>query len=62
MSVVIDSADLDKLRSDLESAEKEIDRLCDLLADKDYIAMKARHNAGQLSWANMLDERETRAR
>lgn len=41
-------------------AADEIKHLRGLLADKDYIAMKAKYNAGQLSWANMLDEREKR--
>ncbi len=40
----------------------EIERLRSLLADKKYIAMKAKHNAGQHSWANMLDERKSRTK
>ncbi len=46
--------------ADIHKAADEIEHLRGLLADKDYIAMKSKHNAGQLSWANMLNERERR--
>ena len=41
--------------------QDEIENLRCLLADKDYIRIKAAHNAGQLSWFNMVNEREARA-
>lgn len=39
-------------------AADEIERLRGLLADEQYIRMKADYSRGQKSWANMINERE----
>jgi hypothetical protein len=52
---------VEDLRAFIAKRDAEIERLRDLLADKDYIRIKAAHNAGQLSWFNMVKEREARA-
>ncbi len=47
-----------RLVSEIARLTAELAEARGLLADKDYIAMKAKYNAGQLTWANMLKERE----
>lgn len=49
---------LNDVADEIEQAEKEIAQLRALLNDARYIQMKADYNNGQLSWANMIEERE----
>ena len=47
----------------IAAAKREgMERVWELIDDKDYISMKAKYNNGQLSWANMLGEREAAIR
>ena len=43
-----------------QCAADEIEHLRGLLADEQYIRMKADYSRGQKSWANMIEEREAR--
>lgn len=45
---------------DMVQAADEIEHLRGLLADEEYIRMRAAYARGEKSWANMINEREAR--
>ena len=47
-------------RNHVANLEREIERLRGLLADEEYIRMRAAYARGEKSWANMIAEREAR--
>lgn len=56
-----DRLDLSEPAALLRGAVSEIKRLRGLLADEDYIRMRADYARGHKSWANMINEREARS-
>ena len=44
----------------MKEAADELERLNGLLADEQYIRMRADYAKGHKSWANMINEREAR--